>query len=248
MHRLVLVAAGMKDDIVSDVPVGSLLVNVFSVAKNGVAFRRLMNRAGRIHLTLDSGGYQLYLAEGKDDFNPIFDPQLPLSQSAKNFNLTPEHVVDVAVNMNPNPDIVMGLDYPIRKIKGALEQQKEFYKKFLKNRDWALRTSELMIHRGLDTNKLFLPVQCYTIEQFKIFYHCIRNCAFGGLSMPVRNLKVERILDFMLHMYDWGVMRVHLLGTTAAKTLTLSAFMARHFFDWVSLDSTTWLMAAENAQ
>jgi tRNA-guanine family transglycosylase len=236
----------MKDDLVSDVPAQSLLVNVFDVAKNGVAFRRLMNRAGRVPLVLDSGGYQLYLAEGKDGFNPIFNPQLPLSKSARNFNLMPEHVVDVTAQVNP--DIVMAQDFPIRKIQGALEQQREFYRKFPFNRDWALRTSQLMIQRGLDTNRLFIPIQCYTIEQFKIFYRCIRNCAFGGLSMPVRNLRLERILDFLLEMHDFGVRCVHVLGTSAAKTITLSAFMARHFFRWVSLDSTTWLMMADSGK
>jgi queuine/archaeosine tRNA-ribosyltransferase len=62
--------------------------------------------------------------------------------------------------------------------------------------------------------------------------------------MPVRNLKLDKILEFLLKMHDWGISRVHLLGTTAAKTVTLSAYMARHYFRWLSLDSATYLLEA----
>ena len=243
MGSLVIVSAGTTGDILSDVPAQSLLVNVPWVEKNYAAFQSLMRRANWKRTMLDSGGYQLFLAEHKAGFNPIFDERQPLSISPWSFNITPKHVVDVAERINP--DIVMASDFPIRKLTGNDEQQKEFFRKLQFNREWAHRTSDLMIERGLDTTRLFIPVQCYTLSQFNIFRRLIHGCAFGGMSMPVRNLSLQDIYYFLLEMYDCGVTRIHLLGTTAAKIIALAAYMARHFFRWVSLDSTTWRSAAD---
>jgi tRNA-guanine family transglycosylase len=224
----------------------AILVNAPDVLKNFNKYQQLIQVAGPRYTMLDSGGYQLYLQENKTGVRITFDEEEDFCMSPTRFNISPRHVVDVAARINP--DIVVALDYPVRKLTGDSEQRAEFYKKLPFNMRWALRTSELMIQRGLDTNTLFIPVQCYDTRQFRIFYSCIQGCEFGGFSMPVRNLKLDKILEFLLRMHGWGVFRAHLLGTTSAKTLALSAFMARHLFDWVSLDSATYRLTAGYGQ
>ncbi|MGA2228943.1 MAG: hypothetical protein ABSH41_31285 [Syntrophobacteraceae bacterium] len=246
MANLVIMSAGMKADLVLGIPVESILVNVPDVEKSYETYHRLIDALKPQYRMLDSGGYQILTAE-EEGKRISFDEHKPLINSAGELNLTPNHVVEVAARINP--DIVVAQDFPILKITGESGQRKEFFKKFPFNRKWAIRTSELMVQRGMDLNKLFMPVQCYTIQQFEIFHRHISGCAFGGMSMPVRNLKLNEVLRFWLKMYEYGITRVHLLGTTAAKAITLAAYMARqHFFEWVSLDSTTWMLAANNKQ
>jgi tRNA-guanine family transglycosylase len=244
--RLVNISAGVHIDIADDIPVEALLVNTPDVLKNLNRYRELIQAARPSFKMLDSGGYQIFLKENKAGLQMTFNDDEEFCMTSKKFNIAPRHVVDAAALITP--DIVVALDFPIRKLTGDSRQRAEFYMKLPFNRRWALRTSELMTQRGLDTNTLFIPVQCYDIRQFQIFYRCIRGCAFGGFSMPVRNLKLDEILQFLLQMHDWGITRVHLLGTTAAKTVALSAYMARHFFDWVSLDSATYRLAAGYGQ
>jgi tRNA-guanine family transglycosylase len=244
--RLVNISAGVHIDIADDIPVGALLVNTPDVLKNFTRYRELIQAARPSFRMLDSGGYQIFLKENKVGVHMTFDDDKEFCMTSKEFNIGPRHVVDVAERIAP--DIVVALDFPIRKITGDSGQRFEFFKKLPFNRRWALKTSELMIQRGLDTDKLFIPIQCYNIPQFEIFCRLISGCVFGGMSMPVRNLKLNAILEFLLKMHEYRVTQVHLLGTTSAKAITLSAFMARHVFDWVSLDSATYRLAAGYGQ
>ena len=65
--------------------------------------------------------------------------------------------------------------------------------------------------------------------------------------MPVRNLSIAEIAVFLMKFYGMGIREVHLLGTLQFFTIALSAYSAVHLFDWVSLDATTWRIAAEKA-
>ncbi|MGA2227817.1 MAG: hypothetical protein ABSH41_25560 [Syntrophobacteraceae bacterium] len=242
--ELVIISAGVHVDIADDIPAGALLVNTPDVLKNFGKYQELIQAARPGFKMQDSGGYQIFLKENKAGIQMTFNDDEEFCMTSKKFNIGPRHVVDLARRIVP--DIVVALDFPISKLTGDAEQRFEFFRKLPFNKRWALKTSELMIQRGLDTNKLFIPVQCYNVPQFEIFYRLIAGCAFGGMSMPVRNLKLNAILEFLLKMHEHGLTRVHLLGTTAAKTITLSAYMARHFFQWISLDSTTWRLAADN--
>ncbi len=58
--------------------------------------------------------------------------------------------------------------------------------------------------------------------------------------MPIRNLGIAEILLFLMRFREMGIKEVHLLGTTQIFVIALCAYMARHFFDWVSFDATTW--------
>jgi hypothetical protein len=137
-----------------------------------------------------------------------------------------------------NPDIVVGLDFPIQKIKEPVAQQIEFIKKLEYNVPWAFESAEWQKKIGTRT-KFFLPIQCYDLEQLDIFFDRIDGLYFDGVSMPIRGLKIWEIALFLVRFYQFGINRVHLLGTSSFLTIALGAYMARHLFDWVSLDATS---------
>jgi len=62
--------------------------------------------------------------------------------------------------------------------------------------------------------------------------------------MPVRNMKLPEIGLIMARSWQLGIDRFHLLGVTEFFTLALAAYMARHFFQRVSLDSRSWKIRA----
>jgi len=64
----------------------------------------------------------------------------------------------------------------------------------------------------------------------------------------VRNLDIKRIALFLIRFYQHGIKNVHLLGTTSFFRIALSAYLARHYFDWFSLDSTSWRQSAQFGQ
>ena len=88
--------------------------------------------------------------------------------------------------------------------------------------------------------KLFIPLQAYTIEQMDRFLESIQDVEFDGISMPIRNLSLASLAVFLTRLYQVGITTVHLLGVGAFFRLAVAAYMARHFFAWVSVDSTTW--------
>jgi queuine/archaeosine tRNA-ribosyltransferase len=69
-----------------------------------------------------------------------------------------------------------------------------------------------------------------------------------GYSMPIRNLEIWEIALFLVKFYQLGIRRIHLLGTSKLFAIALCAYMARHLFDWVSLDASSWRKAADKAE
>ena len=76
----------------------------------------------------------------------------------------------------------------------------------------------------------------------------IPGVLFDGVSMPIRNLKPAELALFLVSFYQRGIRRVHLLGTSNFETITICAYAARNMFEWVSLDSTSWRLAADHAE
>jgi hypothetical protein len=75
-------------------------------------------------------------------------------------------------------------------------------------------------------------------------YSSIDGIEFNGISMPVRNMKLHEIGLIMTRSWQLGIDRFHLLGVTEFFTLAMAAYMARHLFKRVSLDSRTWKIRA----
>ena len=78
-------------------------------------------------LMADSSGFQILMAEEKGK-TMTFDRSQPMKNSAKALNISPQQVMEAAVPHQP--DIVTGLDRPIRKSRrGTFKSSwKEFYK------------------------------------------------------------------------------------------------------------------------
>ena len=228
-------------------PVEDLLLNTpdnGSTERRILRSRQLIEKLGARTTILDSGGYQLLQAEkkGKKIFS---DPEKPFTNSKSTINLAPEHVIRAAEALNPT--ILIGSDFPVRRTSDPTEQTAEFQQKLSQNVQWARKISWMRKRRCPET-KLFIPLQCYTLDQFDLFMSHIQGTVFDGLSMPVRNPNLHGIAQFLVRFHELGVRRVHLLGTSSFFVLAFCAYAARHLFDWLSMDSTTWRMAAQNRE
>lgn len=245
MGRLVIFCAGASIDVLPAKKVRNVLVNVLTNGINERAIRDTLSMfayAGTENRFLDSGGYQIYEAEEQKKEMP-FDPNSPLANSNDRINISPNHVIEIASRLSPH--MMTALDFPIRTLNDKAEREQEFLRKLGFNIKWAVDASMLR-GRHCPQVQLFLPVQCYSLDQFELFKRSIGDISYDGLSMPLRNLEVPEIALFLLRFHQLGVKKVHLLGSTSFFVMALSAFFARHFFEWFSLDATTWRFVAEH--
>jgi len=196
------------------------------------------------YIMLDSGGYQLHVAE-KKGISMTFNPDEPLKVTEKHINIAPRHICESAIEIGANS--MVALDFPIRKIGDPAEQEKEFRSKLSRNVKWAIETAalrkKLCPHIGL-----FIPVQAYTLKQLEEFYGKIRHAEFDGLSLPVRNMTMVDLATFLFKFHKWGIKQVHILGSSSLPVMSVCAHMAQRFFDRVSFDATTWRIAAQFGQ
>jgi tRNA-guanine family transglycosylase len=224
--------------------VDALLINVPDDACSKSAINsanRMLKAAKSRHVMLDSGGYQLHVAE-KESKKISSDESRPVIRNEIEINLAPIHVMKPAAILKP--DIVTGLDFPIKKISDPEERKMEFMFKLGFNVIWAKKCSELRKKLCPDV-QFFLPVQCYDLDQFDQFINLIPGVEYDGFSMPVRNLSTSEIILFMVRFYQMDKRQVHILGTSELFNIAVAAYMARHLFDWVSFDATTWRKWAE---
>ncbi len=230
--------------------VKNVLISAPEAKKNIEKYKKQFQQGQVEKRMLDSGGFQLYLAEEKNKNQAekkkiSFDSSEPLIHNGKRIDLAPEHVIEVAEQMNA--DFVIGLDFPIRKLKDLHDQDFEFRSKLGFNMLWAREISMLKQARCPE-KKLLLPIQCYDLQQLDVFLQEIQSVQYDGFSMPIRNLSAIEVALCMVRFYKLGIRYVHLLGTCEFSRLVVAAYMARHFFDGVSLDSTTWRESATHSK
>jgi len=244
MEKVNNFCAGVEFHVAPAKHVNNVLVNVPDDACSPSAIdltQRMLRALTTEYVILDSGGYQIFKAE-KDGLKISFDENRPVIRDGFEINLTPVHVVDAAAILKP--DIFVGLDFPIRKFTEPNEQKLEFMRKLGFNIIFARECYEHRI-KICPEIPYFQPIQCYNLEQFDQFMGLITGVTYDGFSMPVRNLSVSGIILFMIRFYQMGVRQVHILGTSKIMVIAVAAFMARHLFDWVSFDATTWRKWAE---
>ncbi len=95
--------------------VDSILINVPDDACSDSAInstKRMLEAANPINVILDSGGFQLHVGE-RDGKKISFDESIPLIRNKLEINIAPVHVMEAAAIIRP--DIVVGLDFPIKK-------------------------------------------------------------------------------------------------------------------------------------
>jgi len=245
MGKLINFCAGADIKAMPSKDVSALLLNVLDHGSDDRRMRlsmEMQRMAGPKYVMLDSSGFQLLMGEEKGK-RLVFNPALPMKHSKQEINLTPKHVMEAASIIRP--DIVVGLDFPIRKVKTDAEKEAEFEKKLKYNVRWAFESVAEWKERCPGT-QFFLPIQCYNLSQLDRFLGMTGGLEYDGVSMPIRSLKIHEVALFLASFYQRGIRQVHLLGTFSFPVIALCAYMARHLFEWVSLDATTWRIAAEN--
>ncbi len=236
--------AGADNQNLPTSPIDGLLFNVLdhgSTPKRIAAAKQMIKRANPRYRIDDSGGFQVHEGE-KNGKAMTFDPQKPLKNTPKVLNISPRRVMEA--NAILQPDIVIGLDWPIRKLENDIQRQLEFYKKLEFNVPWAF-DSFAWKSALIPAAQYFQPLQCYNLDHVNIFLNKIRGVLFDGVSMPVRTLKPAELALFLVSFYQRGITRVHLLGTSSFPIIAMCAYAAWNLFEWVSLDSTTWRFAAD---
>ncbi len=225
-------------------PVDGLLINPLdhgSTPQKIAAANTMIQKANPRYLLGDSSGFQIHEAEKKGKVI-TFDPSLPMKNTTKALNISPQQVMKA--NARHQPDIVIGLDWPIRKLDNDIQKQLEFYKKLDFNVPWAFE-SFAWKNALIPDSQYFQPLQCYYLDHVDIFLNEIRGVFFDGISMPVRTLKPAELALFLVDFYQRGITRIHLLGTSSLPVIVFCAYAAWNLFEWVSLDSTTWRYAAD---
>jgi hypothetical protein len=245
MGELIFFCAGVNAQTLPAAKVKNILFNVVDNGKGEKEIndaRTLLKYAGAEACMLDSGGYQIHVAE-EENRKMTFNPRLPIMRSHRGINISPHHVVEVACKLRPT--IMTTLDFPIRELSDRTEQEFEFLMKLGFNVTWAMQTASLREKYCPDI-QLFIPVQCYNPDQFEVFRNLISHIHYDGLSLPFRNWRLIELASLLLRFYQVGIQKAHILGTSSFFGIALAAFFARHFFEWVSFDATTWRESAQH--
>jgi queuine/archaeosine tRNA-ribosyltransferase len=243
MGELCIVFAGAKITLLPGDSVEGVLANVPDncASDSDINYTKQMFKKGKKNI-LDCGGFTIFIYEiNMKEF--ISDPGQPIIKTDNMLNLAPIHVIQAALFLKPY--IVMALDYPINFADGIAGKNLEFTKKLGFQIKWAWECAELKEKYCLES-MLFLPVQAFNINQFKWYWKHVKDINPDGLSLPVRHLTLKEVALFLIYFYQIGIKRVHLLGSTQPLLIILSAFFGYHFFDWISLDATTWQQSARN--
>ena len=241
MGRLQPFCAGASVDDLPGKHIDAILLNVVEHAANTRKLEKtsqLLQCSEAKDRLLDSSGFSL-LKAGEADKEITCNSSEPVRNSVKLFNLAPRHIIKAATEISPQPQEMVALDWPIRDLKVPCEREKEFQRKFEYNVDWAKETAQLRQEHCPEIG-LLVPIQCYSLKHLDIFMKSISDIDFQGLSMPTRYLEAKEIGLFLTRFWQMGIRRVHILGTSAFFTIALAAYMAQHFFDFVSLDATSW--------
>ena len=242
-RKLLYVCAGAKTELLPDADIESLLLSTasnFGTEGNTKKAEALIQAVHPGLLMLDSGGYQILSTE-QQGVVMTFDAEQPLRCTRRYLNIAPLHVVQTAMEIKA--DCMIALDFPVRKLKGADECEREFREKIDRNVAWAIETAALRKEMCPDIEFL-IPVQAYNLRQFEEFYRRIMHVDCDGLSLPVRNLSMVEIAQFFREMHGIGIRNVHILGSSSLPTIIVCAYMSR-LFDRITFDSTSWRMSAQ---
>lgn len=223
----------------------SLLYNVPDAAESPAAVEKtkvLIENANPRVLIQDSGGFQLYMAETKG--KPfMYDKSKPVRYNGV-LNLTPEAVVTSAEIFAPH--IVVSLDRPIPEKRGIDPLKRHLV--FLQHHGFNLRCAKeisgLMQEKGL-TSDFFVAVQCYTLEEVDMLFDDLGNTKYDGVCLPKRNHDPIEMALFFLKFYQRSVCKVHILGSTTFSRIAIAAYFAKHFMNFISMDTTNWRSDAE---
>lgn len=237
--------AAVRKDTLPTIAHCNVLFNVLNNMKTPAQKREakeIRDLPGIDEIILDSAGFKLLGAQ-ESNKRITFDSTRPLTLSKTEVNISPHHVVQAGLELGP--DIMISLDWPLRKFRNEEERRAEFRKKLPYNVKFAIDTCRLR-EKYCPHIPLLIAVQAYTINDFMRFEKEIRDLTFDGFSMPVRHSSLEQLTYFLFIFSRIAPKRFHLLGTSSFMNIALCAYFAAHYFDSVSFDSRRWRLAAEN--
>jgi len=236
--------AGISEPVAPTDTIGGIVLNVPQNASSETLIRQTREMIDAInpgYVILDSGGYQLLSME-LARVRTTFDPTCPLLYNRTGVNLTPHHVVNAACRIAP--DILMALDRPVLKVSDKLKQDLEFKTKIGFNITW-MRETAILREKYCPSSELFIPIQCYSLEQFSYIEKHLENLNYNGLALPTRNLDPSGVSMFLIKFYQMGVRKVHILSYSSFLGIPLAAYFGRHVFDWCSIDATSWRLNSD---
>ena len=215
MGELVNFCAGADQRNLPARPIDALLLNVLdhgSTPSKIAAAKEMLRLAKPKLLTLDSSGFQLHQGE-KNGKRITNDPGFPVKCGSREISLAPKHVMEVAAIFQPH--IVVGLDFPILRLKTPAEKAAEFARKVKYNVPWAYE-SAIWQKTLCPQAQFFMPIQCYDLNQLDIFLRRVDGIIYDGVSMPIRGLSLGEIALFMVSFYQRGITRVHRWESSAS--------------------------------
>lgn len=158
--------AGASTDIMPVLAPKALLVNVAYDASSPAAIRatqEMFEYCQPEYKIQDCGGFQL-LKKAIDGAIVTHDQSKPVYYNKDSGNIGPIHVIEAALVLRL--DIIMSLDLPINKTGDPCLQYEEFIKNLGCNLVW-MRETSLLRKKYCPEIELFIPIQCYTLEQFE---------------------------------------------------------------------------------
>jgi len=222
----------------------AMLVNVPHIMKYSTSVnntREVIKETGAKQVMMDSGGYTIFNTYQKNGNIKIDGSRVLISGRRESMVISTEKIVESALKIQPH--IVIGLDHPIIKTKDPIMQEEEYRRKKAINLLWMKEISELRsIH--CPHIELYLPIQCYNLDQFDDLAGELTNLKFDGLALPTRNMNPIQIARFLYRINEIGIRKVHLLGTSCFSNLAMATYFARNVFERCSIDSSTWRNAA----
>ena len=174
--------AGCSLDVVPAGGADAILVGAPYCLKSETALRNVKHFLDTLqpqYRMVDSGGYETYVIENKkpeiiyvqgkpeipDKIKISYDPDLPIYKKGI-FNITPEHVLKAAIEIEA--DFLTSPDYPLPKSKIKGVQEYEFRRAVYYNAVCAKETSKLW-EKFCSEKKLMIPMQAYDLRQFNTF-------------------------------------------------------------------------------
>jgi queuine/archaeosine tRNA-ribosyltransferase len=228
--------------------IDALLLNVPAAGKNETSIKDAINLAAETkakYLYLDSGGYEIYKAFTAKEPKPIyFDRDRPLYING-HLNITPKHIYEVAKKIYPS--VFISLDYPVKKCADVSQQELNYMLTMGFNikcaRETAFYVDKYINETGEDA-KFYIALQCYNLSQMSDFLKNLENINYDGISIPKRTHTPTSLSLFLLHIYrkfrEKKLPDIHLLGSTKFAYIAVLSYFARNYFNYVSLDATSW--------
>jgi hypothetical protein len=254
MGKLVSFLGGMDYKVLPVSDIGGILFNTPEILRSPSALTKInmtIEIANPVYIMVDSGGYQAFKTKEKNGQLPPEEQSILIMNGnkpvygKKMFNLTAKHVLDAVLLLRPH--FVISPDIPVPKPDHPDRKRFFFLESLGYNVYCAAELSEMLHENHLDT-KLLIPLQLFDLFEYDYFMKQICNIDFAGLSIPRRIMSNEKLALFILKARSLGITYLHLLGSGRMAHIAILAYMARHYIELISFDSTNVFQFSSKSQ